>query len=117
MFMAWQDLVGGRLETRNRFAKNTWDTFPLPKVTKDQRDAIIEGAVKVLNARNNPDNGGSALSELYSPGNMPKELKKAHDALDRAMDSVFGSKPFKNETERQSALLQAYKIAVHKEEV
>lgn len=38
---------------------------------------------------------------------MPPDLKKAHDALDKAMDSVFSDKPFRGEEERQKALLEA----------
>lgn len=107
MFMAWQDLVGGRLKTDNRFSNTlVWNTFPLPELTKEQKDRIIEGGRKVLEARANyPD---ASLADLYDPDNMPSDLRKAHEALDRAMDGVFSHKPFKSEEERQKALLKAY---------
>ena len=107
MFMAWQDLVGGRLEMRKRFSNTlVWNTFPLPSLTKDQRDRIIEGGAKVLEARANyPD---ASLADLYDPGNIPSDLRKAHEALDRAMDRIFSDKPFNSEEERQKALLEAY---------
>lgn len=108
MFMAWQDLVGGRLEMRRRFSNTlVWNTFPLPSLTKDQKDLIIEGGRKVLEARANYPS--SSLADLYDPDNMPQDLKKAHEALDRAMDSVFSNKPFNNELARQKALLEMYK--------
>lgn len=54
MFMAWQDLVGGRLEMRKRFSNTlVWNTFPLPALTTDQKDRIIEAGAKVLEARAN----------------------------------------------------------------
>ncbi|MBO7671161.1 MAG: DNA methyltransferase [Aeriscardovia sp.] len=40
---------------------------------------------------------------------MPQDLKKAHEALDKAVDSVFTGKPLKSEEERQKALLEMYK--------
>ena len=39
---------------------------------------------------------------------MPSDLRKAHEALDKAMDSVFSNNPLKSEEERQKALLNAY---------
>lgn len=107
MFMAWQDLVGGRLEMRKRFSNTlVWNTFPLPSLTNDQKDRIIEGGAKVLEARANYPS--SSLADLYDPNNMPSDLRKAHEALDKAMDAVFSDKPFESEEERQKALLEAY---------
>ena len=92
---------------RKRFSNTlVWNTFPLPKLSKDQKDLIIEGGNKVLEARANYP--GSSLAALYDPDNMPKDLKKAHEALDKAMDRVFSDKPFRSEEERQKALLEAY---------
>ena len=84
-----------------------WNTFPLPSLTNDQKDRIIEGGAKVLEARAGYPK--SSLADLYDPDNMPSDLKKAHEALDRAMDSVFSNKPFNNELARQKALLEMYK--------
>ena len=68
----------------------------------------IEGGRKVLDARDAPENRRSSLADLYDPVNMPQDLKKAHAALDKAMDSVFSDKPFKGGEERQKALLETY---------
>ena len=107
MFMAWQSLVGGRLKEDYRFSNTlVWNTFPLPALTKEQKDLIIEGGRKVLEARANYPS--SSLADLYDPDNMPQDLKKAHEALDKAVDSVFSNKPFNSEEERQKALLEAY---------
>lgn len=108
MFMAWQDLVGGRLKTDNRFSNTlVWNTFPLPELSKDQTDAIIEGGAKVLEARANHKD--ASLKTLYDPMLMPQDLRKAHESLDRAVDAVFCDKPFNNELARQKALLEMYK--------
>ena len=115
MFMTWQRLIGGRLKEDNRFSnRHVWNTFPLPKLSKDQKDLIIEGGRKVLEARANYP--GSSLADLYDPDNMPKDLKKAHEALDKAMDGVFSDKPFRSEEERQKALLESYEKMTGKKE-
>ena len=106
MFMAWQGFVGGRLEMRKRFGAMTYNAFPLPDLTSDQKDRIIEGAREILEARANYPS--SSLLDLYSPENMPEDLKKAHHKLDKAMDAVFSDKPFKSEEERRKVLLEAY---------
>ena len=52
MFITWQRTVGGRLESRLRFANTlTWNTFPVPELSDKQRDAIIKAGQKVLDAR------------------------------------------------------------------
>lgn len=108
IFMAWQDLIGGRLKKDKRAgADTTWYTFPLPKLEEDQKDRIIERGREILDAR--ALYSDSDLSDLYSPQNMPADLKKAHKKLDREMDSVFSAKPLKTEEERQRALLETYK--------
>ena len=112
--MAWQNLVGGRIKEDYRFSNTlVWNTFPLPSLTQDQKDLIIEGGRKVLEARANYPS--SSLADLYDTVNIPPDLKKAHDALDKAMDSVFSDKPFKGEEERQKALLEMYKKMTNKE--
>ena len=108
MFMAWQSLVGGRLKEDYRFSNTlVWNTFPLPSLAEEQKDLIIEGGRKVLEARANYPS--SSLADLYDPDNMPQDLRKAHEVLDMAMDSVFSNKPLRSEEERQKALLEMYK--------
>lgn len=115
MFKAWQDLVGGRFGTANRFSNTLlWNTFPLPKLTKDQKDRIIEAGAKVLEARAGQKT--ATLEKLYNPARlMPPSLQKAHEALDKAVDSVFSDKPLKSEEERQKALLEMYKKMTNEE--
>ena len=107
IFMAWQNLIGGRFGLSKRAgADTTWYTFPLGKLEEGQKDLIIEGGRKVLEARSNYPS--SSLADLYAPNNMPQDLRKAHQSLDKAMDAVFSDKPLRSEEERQKALLEAY---------
>lgn len=90
MFISWQRTVGGRLESRLRFANTlTWNTFPVPDLSAMQREAIIAAGQKVLEARSlYPDR---SLAQLYDPKAMPVELLEAHDLLDVEVDRAFGA--------------------------
>ncbi|MBE7195972.1 MAG: class I SAM-dependent DNA methyltransferase, partial [Gordonia polyisoprenivorans] len=87
MFITWQKTIGGRLESRVRFANTlTWNTFPVPALDGHTRAAIITGGQAVLDARNlHPER---TLAEAYNPLAMDPTLIKAHDKLDRAVDTA-----------------------------
>ena len=50
----------------------------------------------------------SSLADLYDPLTMPPALVKAHNALDKAVDKCYRSKPFASETERIEFLFELY---------
>ncbi|MBU1986698.1 MAG: hypothetical protein KJ846_05665, partial [Proteobacteria bacterium] len=53
----------------------------------------------------------ATLADLYDPLTMPPVLLKAHQALDRAVDSAYlapGSKAFRSEAERVAFLFVRY---------
>lgn len=108
MFISWQRTVGGRMKSDLRFANTlTWNTFPVPKLSTVQREAIIDAGQKVLEARSlYPDR---SLVKLYDPKAMPVELLEAHDQLDIEVDRAFGA-PGKVVTfqERQEILFDHY---------
>ncbi len=63
-------------------------------------------AQAVLDARAQyPD---ATLANLYDPDLMPPNLRKAHQALDRAVDRLYRPKPFASERERVEHLLMLY---------
>src|SRR5699024_7048203 len=52
MFITWQKTVGGRLKSDLNFANTlTWNTFPVPELSEQDRAAIINGGKAVLEAR------------------------------------------------------------------
>lgn len=108
MFLTWQRTVGGRLKSDLSFSNTlVWNTFPVPELDKESREMIIKAGQGVLTARSfYPDR---SLAELYNPKIMDMELKKAHDALDLAIDTSFGaSQRLENERERQQLLFKLY---------
>ena len=108
MFITWQKTVGGRLESRLRFASTlTWNTFPVPELSEQDQAAIINGGKAVLEARAKFPN--RSLADHYQPLAMDPDLLKAHDKLDRAVDKAFGApRKLTNEKQRQELLFQNY---------
>lgn len=104
MFITWQMTIGGRLESRLRFAnKVVWNTLPLPEVSEKQRAAIIAAGQGVLDAR--AEQPGVSLADMYNPLAMAPSLLKAHRALDRAVDRAFGARKALETNEQRLALL------------
>ena len=50
----------------------------------------------------------STLAELYDPDLMPPNLRRAHRALDRAVDRLYRRKRFASERERVEHLFALY---------
>ena len=108
MLMTWQMTIGGRLESRLRFAnKVVWNTLPLPAVSDKQRAEIIAAGQGVLDAR--AEQPGASLADMYNPLAMAPSLLKAHRVLDRAVDRAFGAKkPLETNEERLALLFKRY---------
>ena len=87
--MAWMRAVCGRLEMRYRYSKDiVYNNFPWPEVTDTQKAEIEKTAQAILDARAlYPD---SSLADLYDELSMPPELRKAHQANDRAVMKAYG---------------------------
>ncbi|MBU0664004.1 MAG: N-6 DNA methylase [Proteobacteria bacterium] len=110
MHMAWMRAVAGRLKSDYRYSASiVYNTFPWPEPTDKQRVAIETAAQSLLAVRSQfPD---ATLADLYDPLTMPPVLLKAHQALDRAVDSAYlapGSKAFRSEAERVAFLFVRY---------
>ena len=87
--MAWMRAVCGRLEMRYRYSVNiVYNNFPWPTPTDEQKKKIEETAQAILDARAlYPD---CSLADLYDEVAMPPELRKAHQANDRAVMQAYG---------------------------
>ena len=106
MHMAWLRHVGGRLESRYRYSIGlVYNTFPLPPGSSDL-SKLEPLAQAVLDARF--VHSDATLSELYDPNLMPPNLRRAHQALDRAVDRLYRAKGFASEHERVEYLFMLY---------
>lgn len=87
--MAWARAVCGRLKSDYRYSKDiVYNNFPWPAPTEQQKAKIEQTAQAILDARAlYPD---SSLADLYDELTMPPELRKAHQANDRAVMDAYG---------------------------
>lgn len=106
MHMGWMRHFAGRLKSDYRYAIGlVYNTFPLPPKLPDE-SKLAPFVDAVLDARAaHPD---TTLADLYDPDLMPEALRKAHAALDRAVDKLYRSKPFTSERERVEHLFGLY---------
>lgn len=107
MHMAWLRNIGGRLESRYRYSIGiVYNTFPWPEASEAQREKIRVLAQAVLDARAKfPE---ATLADLYDPDSMPLELRKAHRALDAAVDGLYKRGGFASDRERVEHLFALY---------
>ena len=105
MHMAWLRNVGGKLESRYRYSIGlVYNTFPTPR---DQDALLLEPLGQaVLDARAAWPN--STVAELYDPDLMPPNLRRAHQAVDRAVDRLYRRTGFTSERERVEHLFMLY---------
>lgn len=86
--MAWMRVVGGRLKSDYRYTPAVYNNFPWPTPTEAQKAKIEQTAQAILDARAfYPD---ASLADLYDEATMPVELRKAHQANDRAVMQAYG---------------------------
>lgn len=107
MHMSWLRHIGGRLESRYRYSIGlVYNTFPMPPGDAAALAGLDPLAQAVLDAR--AAYPGATLADLYDPDTMPAPLRKAHQALDRAVDRLYRKQAFASDRERAEHLLALY---------
>ncbi len=110
--MAWMRTVAGRLEMRYSYSPSVYTNFPWIKLDETQRTKIAKTAQGILDARKlYPD---SSLADLYDNDFMPIELRKAHEANDKAVLKAYGLKPSASEAEIVQHLFKMYEQLTEK---
>ena len=106
MHMTWVRGVAGRLKTDYRYSAGLcYNTFPVPSISDTHKEKLTELALNILDIRAEE---GKSLAELYDDSKMPNRLRKAHEELDLSVEQLYRKKPFDNEQERLSFLLEMY---------
>lgn len=87
--MAWMRATCGYYGPSYRYSKDiVYNNFPWPSPTDEQKAKVEQTAQAVLDARAlYPD---CSLADLYDEVAMPPELRKAHQANDRAVMQAYG---------------------------
>jgi hypothetical protein len=110
--MAWLGHMGGKLKSDYRYSIGlVYNTFPWPEASPAQRAKIETLAQAVLDAR--AAHPTSSLADLYDPDTMPGNLRKAHAALDTAVDRLYRAAPFASDRDRVEHLFGRYEALVN----
>lgn len=106
--LAWVKTTCGRIKSDYRYSNEiVYNNFPWPENPSDKQiKAIEEKAQKVLDARAEFPN--NSLADLYSPLTMPPALIKAHNELDKAVDTAYSKQNFTSEAKRMEFLFELY---------
>lgn len=111
MHLSWLRYIGGRLKSDCRYSSGiVYNTFPWPEADEKSRGGIHALAQKILDAR--AAHPGATLADLYDPDVMPADLRKAHRALDLAVDKLYRPQPFASDRERVEHLFGLYEKLV-----
>ena len=104
---AWMRTVCGRLKSDYRYAKDiVYNNFPWCNPTDEQKAKIEQTAQAILDARAlYPD---CSLADLYDELTMPVELRKAHQANDKAVMQAYGFSLKMTESECVAELMKMY---------
>ena len=110
MHMGWMRTVAGRLESRYSYSPAVYYSFPWPELDKADRTKLTALGKAIIDLRKakHPE----PLSVLYDPDYMPADLRKAHTALDTAVDRLYRRKAFGSERERVEHLFELYETRI-----
>jgi hypothetical protein len=103
---AWMRVVCGRLKSDYRYAPAIYNNFPWCNPTDEQKSKIEQTAQAILDAR--ALYSDCSLADLYDEVAMPSELRKAHQANDKAVMQAYGFSIKMTESECVAALMKMY---------
>ena len=83
-----------------------WNTFPVPKLTEQNKVDLTRSAEEILLARE--AHFPAAIADLYESGSMPEDLYRAHERNDDILERIYLGRRFKNDSERLEKLFELY---------
>lgn len=113
MFSTWLEAIGNKFTVNYILSASlVYNTFPVPELSARRKNEIEELVWHILDIR---DEEGGTLADLYgsplaakNPKPMNLRLLKAHQELDQVVDRAYRDRPFKDDNERLSLLLNMY---------
>jgi len=103
----WIGTVCVRMRTDFSYSNTLgWNTFPVPKLTEQNKADLTRCAEDILLARE--AHFPATIADLYDPDTMPENLRHAHDRNDEVLERIYIGRRFKNDTERLEKLFDLY---------
>ena len=111
---AFMRTVSGRLKSDYRYSNTlVYNNFPIPDLDEKLKEKIEKTAQAILEARKLYSE--STLADLYDELAMPAELRRAHQANDKAVMEAYGmtkeldgKKTWLTESETVAKLFEMY---------
>ena len=107
MHICWVGLTAGRMKSDYRYSSGVcYNTFPVPKLTEQNKADLTRCAEDILLARE--AHFPATIADLYDPDKMPENLRHAHERNDEVLERIYIGRRFKNDTERLEKLFELY---------
>lgn len=104
---AWVGAVCSRMRTDFSYSNTLgWNTFPVPKLTEQDKADLTRTAENILLARE--AHFPATIADLYDPEAMPDDLRRAHEENDEVLERIYIGRRFRNDTERLEKLFDLY---------
>jgi hypothetical protein len=114
LHLVWIATVCGKIKSDYRYSNTLgWNTFPVPKLTDEDKAELEERAEDILLAR--ADHFPATIAELYDDEKMPEDLREAHRRNDETIERIYIGRNFRNDTERLEHLFKRYTPMVKSE--
>ena len=103
----WIGTVCVRMRTDFSYSNTLgWNTFPLPKLSDQNKADLTRCAEDILLARE--AHFPATIADLYDPDAMPEDLRAAHERNDEVLERIYIGRRFRNDTERLEKLFELY---------
>ncbi|MBU0824285.1 MAG: hypothetical protein KKA44_14195 [Alphaproteobacteria bacterium] len=107
LHLIWIATVCGKMKTDFRYSNTLgWNTFPVPKLTAQDRIDLTRTAENILLARE--AHFPATIADLYNPEATPDDLLRAHEENDEVLERIYIGRRFRNDTERLEKLFELY---------
>jgi hypothetical protein len=107
LHLVWIATVCGKIKEDYRYSNSLgWNTFPVPKLTEQDKADLTRCAEDILLARE--AHFPATIADSYDPEFMPENLRAAHDRNDETLERIYIGRRFKNDTERLATLFVMY---------
>jgi len=107
LHLVWIATVCGKMKTDFRYSNTMgWNTFPVPKLTEQNKADLTRCAEDILLARE--AHFPATIADLYDPEKMPENLHHAHERNDEVLERIYIGRRFRNDTERLEKLFELY---------
>ena len=106
LHFVWVASVTGRWSGFQYSNTLCWNTFPIPKLTTQNKWDMKKCAEDILVERKRCP--GKTIADLYDPDKMPDNLRDAHTRNDDLLADIYVGRDFRDDTDMRETLFRMY---------